>query len=185
MNCCDSPWLFAAWAFCFAEDTFLCQQNFIANFVVIIDLLAIFACRIKIGLRLPVISNFVPVGYERNIKEHIATKYRCTWRGFMDCVIGRANGPCALSRKASTPSGVIFLAISSLDVCNICARTWCKRSKLAFACGFFIVVGLRLIPYVPHRYSRSAWIHYHCCKFCNDILGIYSTTFYWLIKLYA
>jgi hypothetical protein len=72
MNCCDSPWLFAVWAFCFAEDTFLCQQSLIANFVIIIDLLAIFACHVKIGLTLPVISNFVPVGYEWNVEEHVA-----------------------------------------------------------------------------------------------------------------
>jgi hypothetical protein len=99
MNCRDSPWLFAAWAFCFAEDTFLCQQNLIANFVIIIDSLAIFACRIKIGLTLPVISNFVPVGYERNVEEHVAPKYCRTWRGFKDCVIGRANGPCRVVKE--------------------------------------------------------------------------------------
>jgi hypothetical protein len=68
MNCRDSPWLFAVWAFCFAEDAFLCQQNLIANFVIIVNLLAIFACGGKIGLVLHVISNFVPVGYERNLK---------------------------------------------------------------------------------------------------------------------
>ncbi len=54
MNCCDSPWLSAIWAFCFAEDTFLCQQNLIADFVIIVDLLAIYVCRVKIGLTLPV-----------------------------------------------------------------------------------------------------------------------------------
>jgi hypothetical protein len=67
MNYCDSPWLFAVWAFCFAEDTFLSQQNLIANFVIIIDLLAMFACCAKIGLMLPLISNFVPVGYVNGI----------------------------------------------------------------------------------------------------------------------
>jgi hypothetical protein len=96
MNCRDSPWFFAVWVFCFAEDTFLCQQNLIANFVIIINSFAVFACPIKIGLTLPVISNFVRVSYEWNVKEHIAPKYRCTWGGFKDCVIGRANGPCRI-----------------------------------------------------------------------------------------
>jgi hypothetical protein len=95
MNCCDSPLLFTVWVFCFAEDTFLCQHNF----VIIIDLLAIFACRVKIGLMLPVISNFVPAGYEPNVKEHVTPKYCCTWRGFKDCVIGRANGPCHVAKE--------------------------------------------------------------------------------------
>ncbi len=72
----------------------MCCQNFIANFVIIVNSLAIFACRTKISLTLPVISNFVPVGYERNVKEHVASKYCRTWRGFKDCMIGRANGPC-------------------------------------------------------------------------------------------
>jgi hypothetical protein len=64
------------------EDTFLCHQNLIANFVIIVILLAIYACHVKISLTLPVISNFVTVGYERNVKEQVAAKYRRTWRGF-------------------------------------------------------------------------------------------------------
>jgi hypothetical protein len=93
MDCCDSPWLFAVWAFCFAEDTFFCQQNLIANFVIIVDLLAVLACHVKISLALPIISYFVPVGYERNVKEHVASNYCHAWSGFKDCVIGRVNGP--------------------------------------------------------------------------------------------
>jgi hypothetical protein len=119
----DSPSLFAVRAFCFADDTFLCQQNLITNFVIIIKLLTIFACRIKIGLMLPVIYNFVPVGYEWNVKEHIAPKYCRTWGGIKDCVIGRANSHARMSRKTSTSSGVIVSEISSSDVHNICART--------------------------------------------------------------
>jgi hypothetical protein len=65
MNCHDSPWLFAIWAFCFVEDTFFCQQNLIANFVIIINLLAILACRVKISLALPIISDLIKVGYEQ------------------------------------------------------------------------------------------------------------------------
>jgi hypothetical protein len=85
--------------FCFAEDTFLCQQNLITNFVIIVDLLASYACCVKISLVLPAISNFVPVGYEWNVKEHIAPKCCHTWRGFEDCVIGRANGLCRVVQK--------------------------------------------------------------------------------------
>jgi hypothetical protein len=93
------PWLFAVWALCFAEDTFFCRQNLIANFVIIVNSLAIFACLVKIGLTLPVISYFVQVGYERNVKEHAAPKYHRTWKGFKDCMIGRANGPCRVVKE--------------------------------------------------------------------------------------
>ncbi len=70
MNCCDRPWLFAVCAFYFAEGTFLSQQYLIANFVIIVDMLAIYACCVKISLALPVISNLAPVGYEQNVEEH-------------------------------------------------------------------------------------------------------------------
>jgi hypothetical protein len=99
MNCGDSPWLFSVWAFCFAEDTFLCQQNLIANFVIIVELPAFFACRAKIGLTLPVISNFISVGYERSVGEHVAPKYPHFWRGFKDCMISRANGLCCIVKE--------------------------------------------------------------------------------------
>ncbi len=75
MNCCNSPWLFIVWAFCFAEDTFFCQQYFVTNFIIIINSLDIYACCDKIGLALPVISYFIPVGYERNVEEHVAPKF--------------------------------------------------------------------------------------------------------------
>ena len=60
----------------------------------------------------------------------------------------------ALSRKTLTSSGVTESAISISAVRNICPRTWWTRSNIAFACGFLIVVGLRLIPYESHRYSK-------------------------------
>jgi hypothetical protein len=82
MNCCDSPWLFAVWAFCFAEDTILFHQNLIANLVVIINSHAVFACCVKSSFALPVISNFVPVGYNQDVKEHVASKFCRAWRGF-------------------------------------------------------------------------------------------------------
>jgi hypothetical protein len=54
---------FCCMAFCFADDTILFLQNLIANLVIIINTRAVFAGRIKIGLVLPIVSNFVPVGY--------------------------------------------------------------------------------------------------------------------------
>ncbi len=83
----------------FAEDTSFCQQNFIVNFVIIVNLLTVLARRVKISLALPVISFFVLVGYERNVKEHVASKYCQAWRGFKDCMIGRANGPCRVVKE--------------------------------------------------------------------------------------
>jgi hypothetical protein len=99
MDCCASPWRFAVWAFCFAEDAYFCQQNLIANFIIIVNLLAILMCCVKISLALPIISYFVPVGYEQNVEEHATSKYCCTWRGFKDCVIGRANGSCRIVKE--------------------------------------------------------------------------------------
>jgi hypothetical protein len=86
MDFCDSPWFLAIWAFCFAEDTFFCQQNLITNFVFIVDLLTVFVSCVKISLVLPVFFYFVPVRYERNVKEHVPSKYCCAWRGFKDCM---------------------------------------------------------------------------------------------------
>jgi hypothetical protein len=97
--CCDSPWLFAVWAFCFAEDASLLHQNLIANLVIIINLHAVLVCCVKIGLVLPVISNFVPVSYKQDVKKHIVSKYFCTWRGFKNFVIGRVNGPCCVVKE--------------------------------------------------------------------------------------
>jgi hypothetical protein len=54
---------------------------------------------VKISLALPVISYFVPVSYEWNVKEHATSKYCCAWRGFKDCVIGRANGSCHIVKE--------------------------------------------------------------------------------------
>ncbi len=95
-NCHDSPWLFAIWAFCFAEETILSHQYLIANLGIIINFCAILACCVYIGLALPIISYFFPVGYVRDAKDHVAFKYCRAWRVFKDCVIGRANGPCCI-----------------------------------------------------------------------------------------
>ena len=59
-----------------------------------VDMFFVLACCAKISLVLPVISNFVLVGYEGYVKEHVLSKYCRTWGGFEDCVIGGANGPC-------------------------------------------------------------------------------------------
>ncbi len=49
MDCCDSPWFLAMRAYCFAEDTFFCQQSLIANFVIIVDLLLRIPLEISFG----------------------------------------------------------------------------------------------------------------------------------------
>ncbi len=103
-KCRDSPCFFAVWAFCFAEDTILFQQNLIANLVIIINSHAIYACCVKIGLALPVIYNFILV----NQMAH-----------------------AALSRKTSMPSEVTDLAISSSAVRSIFLRPWCMWPKIA------------------------------------------------------
>ncbi len=76
------------------EDTMLLHQNLIANLVIIINLCAVLACCVEIRFALPIISNFVPVGYKWYVEEHVVSKYCCAWRGFKDCVIGRENGSC-------------------------------------------------------------------------------------------
>jgi hypothetical protein len=98
-NFCNSSWLFAIWAFCFAEDTILSHQYLIAGLVIIINLRAVHACHVKIGLALPIIYYLIPVGYERDVKEHVTSKYCCTWRGFKDYVIGSVNGPCCIVKE--------------------------------------------------------------------------------------
>jgi hypothetical protein len=60
----------------------LFYQNQIANLVIIIDLHAIFVCCVKIGLALPVISNFISFGYKWDVKEHVACVCCHAWRGF-------------------------------------------------------------------------------------------------------
>ncbi len=58
--------------------------------------------------------------------------------------------------RISTSSGVTELAISNSAVHSICPSTWCTWSNMPFACGFLIVVGLCLIPYDSHRYSKCS-----------------------------
>ncbi len=67
--------------------------------VIILDLLTVIMCRIKISLALSVISYFVPVSYEWNVKEHVTSEYCHAWRGFKDCMIGTANGRCRIVKE--------------------------------------------------------------------------------------
>ncbi len=80
-------------------------------------------CCAKISLALPLISNFVPVGYEGYVKEHIPSKYCRAWGGFEDCVMGGANGPCRVVKEDNDVVGVTESAILISAVCNICPRT--------------------------------------------------------------
>ena len=50
MNSRDSPWFFTVSGLCFAEDAFLYNEYFITNFVIIVDMLAIFAFGVTIRL---------------------------------------------------------------------------------------------------------------------------------------
>ncbi len=59
-----------------------------------------------------------------------------------------------LSRKTSTSLEVTELAISNSAVRSICPSTWCTRSNTPFARGFLTVVGLHVILYDSHRYSK-------------------------------
>ncbi len=61
-----------------------------------------------------------------------------------------------LSRRTLTPLGVTEMVILISAVHSICLRTWCTCSNIAFACGFLIVVGLRLIliQHESNRYSK-------------------------------
>ncbi len=60
----------------------------------------------------------------------------------------------ALSRKTLTSSGVTESAISNSAVHSICPSTWCTHSNIPLAGGFLTVVGLHVIPYDSHRYSK-------------------------------
>jgi hypothetical protein len=42
---------------------------------------------------------FFSVGYVWDVEEHVASKYYPAWRGFKDCVIGRANGPYRIIKE--------------------------------------------------------------------------------------
>ncbi len=99
MNCSDSPWLFAVCGLCFAEDTFIYQKYSISNLVIVVNTFSPLALIATIGQWLPSFSNFVPVSYKRNVKEHVASKNGCTCGGCKYRVIGRANCPCCVVQK--------------------------------------------------------------------------------------
>ncbi len=105
---------------------------------------------------LSVFSNFVPISYKRNVKEHVLSKNGCARWGFKYCLIGGANCPYRIVKKDIDIIGVTYLAISISAVRSICLRTWCTRSNIAFTREFLTVVGLRFIPYDSHRYSECS-----------------------------
>ncbi len=84
----------------------------------------------------------------------------------------------ALSRKTLMSSEVTESTISNSAVRSICPSTWCTHSNIPFARGFLAVVGLRLIPYDSHRYSKcslnSLSLSYikwqHCGYLHNQVL---------------
>jgi len=50
--------------------------------VIVVNTLIIFMVVTAISLALPIVSNFMPVSYEWNVKEHVSSEYSCTWWGF-------------------------------------------------------------------------------------------------------
>ena len=86
-------------AFCFAEDTFFAKKYSITNFIIPIDARLVFTFGVAIGLALPIISYFVPVSEEGNVKQHVPAKDCRTWRGFEYRVVCGANGPCSICEE--------------------------------------------------------------------------------------
>ncbi len=181
MNCCYSPWLIVLWALCFAEDSILYHQNSITNFVIVVDVLFIFAFCAKISLALPVISYYVPFGYEGYVKEHFLSKYCHAWGGFE--VISGANGPCRIVKEDINVIGGYWIGHINFSCAQYLSKyLWCTHSNIAFVCGFLFVVGLRLILYESHRYSKFKLNSLPLLYTRGiNILGIYSTRMYWLV----
>ncbi len=49
MNCSDSPWFFAVCGLCFAEDTFINQQYFISDLVIVVNMFSVLMLIAMIG----------------------------------------------------------------------------------------------------------------------------------------
>ncbi len=79
-----------------AEDTFFPQQYFLTDHIIIINSALVFTGIVKICQSLSMFCIFLPVSYERNVEQHISSKYCCTWKGFKHRMVGRANGPCGV-----------------------------------------------------------------------------------------
>ncbi len=58
--------------------------------------------------------------------------------------------------KTSKSLGVTESVISNSAVHSIYPSTWCTHSNMPFARGFLTVVGLRVIPYDSHRFSKCS-----------------------------
>ncbi len=79
---------------------------------------------VKISLALTVVSNFAPVSYVGDVEqEHIPSKYCCTRGGFKYCMVGRANGLCALVRNVAMSLDATEVAISISAVQSIIIMT--------------------------------------------------------------
>jgi hypothetical protein len=61
-----------------------------------------------------------------------------------------------LAMNVSISAGCTESAMSNSDVRIMVPKTWWTRSQMTFACGFFIVVGLRFMPYESHNVSKSS-----------------------------
>ena len=48
---------------------------FIPNFVIVVNTFAFFTFVTAISLGLSVVSNLIPVSYERNVEEHVSSEY--------------------------------------------------------------------------------------------------------------
>ena len=62
----------------------------------------------------------------------------------------------AFIRTASMSLGATESAITISEVQIIVITAWCIRSRIAFACGFLMLVGLCCTPYDSHRVMK--WI---------------------------
>ena len=141
MNWCDCPWI----------TVILAYKYFTTNFVIIIYSWNVFTFSVKISLALPVVSNFVPVSFKGDVKQHILSKYCCTWGGFKYHMVGGAMAQATLVRNVTMSLGATELAISISAVRSIIILTWCTCSSITFAWGFLTLVGLCLMPYESHR----------------------------------
>jgi hypothetical protein len=61
----------------------------------------------------------------------------------------------ASARKMLMSLALTDSAILSLAVCSMFVNTASMHPSIAFACGFLMLVGLCVMPYVLHRAQKS------------------------------
>ncbi len=139
---------------CFVEDTFVNHKYIITNFVIIVNTLA-FSCwlpwLVSDCLLSPILRQSATNGMSKSMS---CPKMAAPGEALSTVWWGERMTYAALSRKTLMSSGVNELAISNSAVGRICPSTWCTHSNMPIACGFLTVVGLHLIPYDLHRYSK-------------------------------